>query len=257
MQDFLVFTLAAPMASFGALAVGERRPTDIRPTKSQILGLIACALGIERSQEEHQAALAASLGFAVLVENPGLIASDYHTAVSPKEVSIRRRARTHGPIKTRSDELACDDRKTILSMREFRTGVLVTISLWSRGPAADLERIATALRAPHFTLFAGRKSFPLMLPCRPVVLSADTVEQALAAYAAGKSEAIKSLEAKLLSGRLPRAGLTRWLYADASAPLSGNRQRTEQRRDMPESRAKWRFGLRQEIVLAMPGGDER
>jgi len=257
MQDFLVFTLAAPMASFGALAVGERRPTDSRPTKSQILGLIASALGIERSQEEQQAALAASLGFAVLVEDPGLIASDYQTAESPKEVSIRRRAKTHGPIMTRFDELACDDRKTILSMREFRTGVLVTISLWSREPAADLERIATALRAPHFALFAGRKSFPLMLPCRPVVLSADTVEQALAAYTVGKSEAIKSLEAKLLAGRLPRAGLMRWLYADVGAPLSGNRQRTEQRRDMPVSRVKWRFGLRQEIVLAMPGGDER
>ena len=127
MTTYLLFTLAAPLASFGAVAVGERRPTWDRPSKSQILGLVAGCLGIERSEEDRQHALAAGLGFAVRVDSPGGLASDYHTAQAPKDVSIRRRTKAFGPIATRADELACDDLKTILSRREFRVGARHTM----------------------------------------------------------------------------------------------------------------------------------
>src|SRR5262245_9934555 len=80
MPRFLLFTLAAPLASFGTVAVGERRPTWDRPSKSQIIGLVAGALGIERGDEDKQQILAAGLGYAVRVDDPGQLATDYHTA---------------------------------------------------------------------------------------------------------------------------------------------------------------------------------
>ena len=58
MTQYLLFTFAAPLASFGAVAVGERRPSWDRPSKSQIIGLVAGCLGIERGEEARQQALA-------------------------------------------------------------------------------------------------------------------------------------------------------------------------------------------------------
>jgi CRISPR system Cascade subunit CasD len=88
MPCFLTFTLAAPLASFGGVAVGERRGSDDRPAKSAIIGLLAAALGIEREDEETHAALAREFFCAVRIENfkvraPRRLMTDYHTAQSP------------------------------------------------------------------------------------------------------------------------------------------------------------------------------
>ena len=45
MPRYVVFRLAAPLASFGEVAVGERRPTADRPTRSAVIGLLGAALG--------------------------------------------------------------------------------------------------------------------------------------------------------------------------------------------------------------------
>src|SRR5262245_59936868 len=104
MKPYLLFRLAAPLAAFGTVAVGERRPTWDRPSKSQALGLIAAALGIERADEPRLATLAAGLGFAVRIDAAGGLAIDCHTAQAPKEASLRRRARDIGAASTRADE---------------------------------------------------------------------------------------------------------------------------------------------------------
>ena len=257
MTTYLLFTLAAPLASFGAVAVGERRPTWDRPSKSQILGLVAGCLGIERSEEERQHALAAALGFAVRIDRPGGLASDYHTAQAPKEVSIRRRTKAFGPIATRADELACDDLKTILSRREFRVGAHHTIALWSisiRGP--ELGAIKQALETPEFAPFAGRKAHALMLPMAPRLITADRIEDAFQRFDTEEPAKLKDFKANLAlntSGDGP-------IYTDLSAIPEDERtqrvSRLEERRDRPESRAKWRFGLRSEALLKTraPGG---
>ena len=48
---FLLFTLYAPMGSFGEIAVGERRMSWARPGRSAILGLVAAAQGVDRADE--------------------------------------------------------------------------------------------------------------------------------------------------------------------------------------------------------------
>lgn len=244
MTSTLVFTLAAPVASFGAVAAGERRPSWDRPSKSQVLGLVAGALGIERGEEERHLALARGFLFAVRVDAPGQPQSDYHTAQVPPAKKNRRFA-------TRAGELAIDktDLKTILSRREFRTGAISTIALWHAADAEgvpSLEDLQKALREPVFTPFAGRKANALMLPMAPRVVSGDDVTVAFAEYDRTAPEDEVAFRAAHL---LHRDRATPRVYAEAGAVPSQLRDRIEQRRDVPESRSKWRFGLRAEALL--------
>lgn len=243
MTRYLVFTLAAPMASFGTIAVGERRPTADRPAKSAIIGLVASALGIERGEEQKLAALTASLGYAVRVEDAGLLASDYHTTQVPPTRRNRRFA-------TRRDELgvAKHELKTILSQREFRVGSLLTVCLWPKqAGAATLDDMETALARPAFTLFAGRKAHPLMLPSAPRIVEVADIRSAFSAHDAAEPDSVRKLKCDLRIE--PRPGASTTIYTDADAVSENEVQRFEQRRDLPESREKWRFGLRTEAVL--------
>lgn len=250
-MKYLLFTLAAPLASFGGVAVGERRTTGDRPSKSQVIGLIAGALGIERSEEAAQQSLAASIGFAVRVDDPGQLATDYHTTQVPPARRNRRFA-------TRADELSVPkhELKTILSRREFRMGSLYTICLWLRlGGGTRLEEIEKALKAPAFAPFAGRKSFPLMLPVAPIIVEADSLVAAFAARDAIEREQYPGIiELKERLGVVPR--LERPIFADIDCDMGDcAAERIEERRDNPESRSKWRFGIRSEALL-LPTADD-
>ena len=81
---FLLFTLYAPMGSFGEIAVGERRMSWARPGRSAILGLVAAAQGVERTDETAHQRLEAGLYYAVRTDAPGRPLLDYHTAQTPK-----------------------------------------------------------------------------------------------------------------------------------------------------------------------------
>ncbi len=243
MPQALVFTLAAPLASFGAVAVGERRPTWDRPGKSQVIGLLACAMGIERSDEARQAEIANSLALAIRVDDPGHLAADYHTTQAPPQ----RRNRTFA---TRAEELgvAKNELKTILSRREYRVGSRYTIAVWYDPVRADiLEQYRLKLTQPEFILFAGRKAFPLMLPTHPQIVALDDgVEAAFSDYDRALTDEMRSLIASVTARRRHRPQI----FVDADA-LPGTQlvDRIEERRDIPESRAKWRFGLRSEALL--------
>lgn len=249
MPQFLLFTLAAPFASFGTVAVGERRPTWDRPSKSQVLGLVAGALGIERSDEARQSVLATGYLFAVRIDDAGRIQSDYHTTQVPPQKRNRRFA-------TRADELAVDktELKTILSRREYRLGAFYTIAL-SMAETADgapsLEEIKTAVLSPGFSPFAGRKANALMLPMTPRLIEAAHIEAAFAAFDAAEDE--KQVAFRKRYWLMPSQNARSCIYADTGLAVRQGIDRLEQRRDIPESRAKWRFGLRTEVLLKSKG----
>jgi len=250
MAQALVFTLAAPLASFGAVAVGERRPTWDRPGKSQIIGLLACALGIERADEARQSDLANGLRLAIRVDDPGHLASDYHTTQVPPQ----RRNRTFA---TRAEELDVPkhELKTILSRREFRVGSRYTLAVWYDPARADtLELFRSKLEQPEFILFAGRKAFPLMLPTHPqIVALSGGIEAVFSNYDGALSEDMRSMIASITS----RRRRTPQIFIDADAvPGSQLVNRIEERRDIPESREKWRFGLRSEALLRQTRANE-
>ena len=244
MPGFLCFTLWSPLASFGDVAVGERRLSLERPGRSAVLGLVAAALGIERRDRQALEALAASVLVAVLTIAAGTLLEDYHTAQVPP---ARRRGTHHA---TRREELAAPGGLgTILSRRDYRQEPWHEVALLAKGSgAASLTEIEAVLRAPRLVLYGGRKSCPLGLPPDPRLVDGPDLGAALAAYAhAGVAH-------RLL--RRPTGPGT--LHADLGLlNLLGPGWRVArlvERRDEPGDRRRWQFAVRQELV-AVPNGD--
>lgn len=240
MTPFLTFALVAPIASFGAIAVGERRPSWDRPARSAILGLAGACLGVEREDDAGQADLANHYGVAVLCHAPGRLLVDYHTAQAPPTRGKRRFA-------TRAAELAAPDLATILSRRDYRTGAWHLAALWAGVPTPRwaLPDIAAAMRAPVFTPYLGRKGCPLGLPLAPELTEAAGPGAALARrHQAGPEAAFR-----LAMAEAPGAVV---IARDAWDGDGANARRIEVRRDQPLSRRLWQFGLRREVVEGLP-----
>jgi CRISPR system Cascade subunit CasD len=239
MGQHLVFLLHAPLGATGGVAVGERRAGFDRPGKSAILGLIAAALGLDRSDEVAHATLAEGYGIGLGEIAAGRLLFDYHTAQMPPQRKNRRFA-------TRREELAVDDLGTILSVREYRTDPAYLVVLWQREtPRWSLGELAEALRRPHFTLFLGRKACPLGTRLDPRVVEADDPHLAIHTYLAVRTpEQTSFLRSLRLDGSPPVLALD----LDGAGD-SADWMRVERRRDALESRRRWQFGLRSEALV--------
>ena len=243
MMRFLLFTLYAPMGSFGEVAVGERRMSWARPGRSAILGLIAAAQGIERADEAAHQRLEAGLHYAVRTDAPGRPFMDYHTAQTPKA----RRGRTFA---TRREELESDALNTVLSTREWRADACFTVALWPRsGHAADLDHIANCLQRPHYVPYLGRKSAPLGLPLDPSIIEAETFTDAFDARPPN-DEVRRVLRHARVDG-MPHGEVA----CDHDAPGAPDQGRIERRRDAVASRARWQFAERIERVVSRGNGE--
>ena len=252
---FLLFTLYAPMCSLGEIAVGERRMGWARPGRSAVLGLVAGALGIARSDDDTHRALEEALYYAVRTDAPGRPFIDYHTAQTPST----RRGRS---FVTRREELGAERINTVLSSREWRSDACFTIVLWERaGGNADLDAIAAALRRPHFALYLGRKSAPLGLPLDPDLVEAATFMDALALRrpaVVDKSggESPDTVEAGALECLRRGFPSGREIAFDADAPGAPKGGFLERRRDGVRSRTRWQFRDRDERVVLDRGDEE-
>ncbi len=231
MDEYLLFRLYGPLASWGETAVGEMRPSAAWPGRSAVLGLLAAALGVRRDEEERLRSLASSYGVAVCVENAGELLRDYHTTQVPPE---RRGVRHH----TRRDELNADSLNTILSQRDYRSDALYTVALWRRsdGATETLQQLADALTRPIFALYLGRKSCPVALPLAPQLVQAESLRDAFAQ--------VTFPDGTLLAGlRLADERVFVW----EDTPRSGMEAlHVGPRRDEPTSRKRWQFGERDE-----------
>lgn len=175
---WLLFELAAPLASFGGVAPGTVRDTDLLPSRSAVLGLLAAAKGIARDDAQGQRDLSHDLLVTARVNAKATLLRDYHTAQAPRQPALKGRPRF-----TRRDELSVrkDDLNTVLSDRYYYADYAATIGVAS-GNDEKLAQLETALRAPRFTLYLGRKSCPLAWPLDPHRLQADTLADALSAH---------------------------------------------------------------------------
>ncbi|GAA3587114.1 type I-E CRISPR-associated protein Cas5/CasD [Gibbsiella greigii] len=231
MSRYLLFQLYAPLASWGAAAVGEVRHTDVIPTRSALLGLLAAALGISREQEARLNQFNQHYCFAVLpLSSREQWLRDYHTTQVPKE----NRKRSYV---TRRDELtmAPEEVGTLLSVREYRCDAYYLIAVEATAGAPEtLDALALALNAPDFPLYLGRKACPLALPLAPKIVEGNLAE----AFRQGE----KSLEqdlALLFAQPAPEV-MCYWEGEQEGVELLGAQQRS----DRPLSRRRWQFGLR-------------
>lgn len=234
MPEVLCFTLAAPMASFGAVAGNMSRGTLDRPGHSLIVGIIGAALGLERS-DARLLALSDGLRVAVAMDRPGRPLRDYHTVQTVKERKGFRPA-------TRRQALDEGDRNTIITERDYLTDVRATVGVMRESGPFTLAEMAEVLLHPRFTLFLGRKSCPLALPVAPQIVTTDAIDAAIRIYAS-------SLRARV-GDLLPEIVPPQRIAADARLyPASSSGERTR-RRTLPDDRATWRYRLLEELVLA-------
>ena len=244
MAEFLTFAMVAPLASFGAIAVGERRPTWDRPARSAVLGLVGACLGAEREDALAQHALAQEYGLALLCVAPGRLLADYHTAQVPPTRGKRR-------FVTRADELRAPDLATVLSRRDYRTGAWHLAALWARAPGSrwTLADVAAAMARPVFMPYLGRKACPLGLPLAPALDEAPTPGVALARrYHTGQERQFRHLAD---AAGEPVVARDEW-DGPADPALA---RRIETRRDQPRSRRPWQFDLRRQVVESLPALD--
>jgi CRISPR system Cascade subunit CasD len=137
-MNTLLLRLSGAMQSWGVQSRFGVRDTGLEPSKSGALGLVCAALGIDRSDDESLAPLAA-LKMGVRVDREGVLKVDYHTA---KDV-----LKAGGGMKD-----------TELSNRYYLADALFLVGL-AGDDLALLERIHAALHNPVWPLFLGRKAF--------------------------------------------------------------------------------------------------
>lgn len=257
MARFLCFRLHGPLASWGDVAVGERRPSAVHPSRSGILGLVAGSLGLRRDDEEGLAALDALVGVASRTDADGGLLVDFHTAQGPSEKLLRAEERSarkagvpwHRPATRRAEvDHPRAELETLLSQRQYRVDALWTVALWQREAAPGrwtLEQLAQALTRPVFVPYLGRKSCPVDLPLEPQVVEAGDPAQAMALASFTSDD----LVAPVLGTRRTAESI-QW-EGDWPGLLP---EQTSRRRDRVISRSRWQFTERTEHQAAWRGG---
>lgn len=138
--------LAGPMQSWGSGSRFVRRSSEREPTKSGVLGLVAAAKGMRRTDSLEEIL---DLRFGVRVDQPGRLMRDFQTAQRPKTNRDGTVSWTSMP----------------LSHRYYLSDAVYVAVL--EGESALVEGIDAALRRPEFPLYLGRRSCP---PAGPVAL---------------------------------------------------------------------------------------
>jgi CRISPR system Cascade subunit CasD len=240
------------MASWGRIAVGEQRQTWTRPSRSSVLGLVAAALGHERSEQAAHTQLERGLGLALRVDQTGHPLRDYHTAQSPSQERNR-------VWRSRYDEIRNAGKlNTILSERSYMTEVSIVVALWLREgeTAPTLAAIAQRLKHPTFTVYLGRKASPLGIPLVPVIKPASSLLEALEAFDAEESQRMERVLDKPWWFPDPRrSGGKRaevWLAEEDARRVDHEVLERTQRRDSIGDRRTWTFGDRAEVRIALP-----
>ncbi|WP_328335825.1 MULTISPECIES: type I-E CRISPR-associated protein Cas5/CasD [unclassified Streptomyces] len=137
-MSVLLLRLAGPLQAWGASARFVRRTTESAPTKSGVIGMLAAARGLDRDDDTRLAQLAA-LRFGVRLDQPGTRIRDFQTA--------------HHAVTGKSMPL---------SERFYLADAVFVAAL--EGDPVLLDDLYSALRAPVYPLFLGRRSCPPALP---------------------------------------------------------------------------------------------
>lgn len=234
-MDLLLFQLHGPMASWGDIAVGDYRGTNVSPGESAVLGIVAAALGIDRADDDAQWGLRDELSVVVATLNSGALLRDYHTVQAPSRASLTGR-----PHATRRDELAIakGDLHTIISTRDYRTGAWCVVAMQARARSSrSLSDIADAIRRPRYVLYLGRKSCPPDMPLDPVVLTTASVLEGVRLYVRRACERRAAFNS---SANTSARVIERLSWGDA-IDVGCDADLTTEQRDQSSRRSRWQF----------------
>ncbi|MCB9492549.1 MAG: type I-E CRISPR-associated protein Cas5/CasD [Dehalococcoidia bacterium] len=178
MADFLVLRLAAPLMSFGGVAVDNFGANDRFPGASWLTGLLGNALGLEHREGDRLSALQSGLRFGARVDRPGGSVVDYQTVELGADAMVDTGWTTWGRREDRRGGTASTG--THIRHRPYWADAVVTVCVdLHAGGEFGLDEVERALVRPERPLFLGRKT---CLPSERIGdgrVSAATVREAL------------------------------------------------------------------------------
>lgn len=167
-MPILLMRLEGPLQSWGERARWNQRDSAPMPTKSAIVGLIACAMGLKRG-DKRIVQLNDAIRIAVRADRAGLIMTDYQTVKGQIRTAFGGKRGTKG------------EDSTILSYRQYLQDASFLIAV--SGEAATITTIRNALLNPVWSISLGRKC---CVPSRPVFLEVTdkytSLEEAMNGY---------------------------------------------------------------------------
>lgn len=149
MAELMMLRLEGLLQSWGESSAWDRRNTAAMPTKSGIVGLLACAMGLGRENAEI-ISLSQVLSVGIRADRCGNVMSDYHTVKGMPRIKCADGAKKASSY-------------TIVSRRQYLQDASFLAVL--QAPADWLRRMEAALADPVWCLYLGRKS---CVPSRPV-----------------------------------------------------------------------------------------
>lgn len=162
-MKLLILRLEGALQSWGERSHWDHRDTAAFPSKSGVVGLLGCAMGLKRG-DARLAELADALILAVRADRRGGILVDYYTIQS-----------MDGNIKAAGGGDRGSD--TINDRKEYLEDACFTAFL--SGPENVLLACADALRSPVWVPCLGRRSCPPACPLLPCLTDAyDSLEDA-------------------------------------------------------------------------------
>ncbi|TVZ90485.1 type I-E CRISPR-associated protein Cas5/CasD [Streptomyces sp. BK340] len=215
----LLLHCGGPLQSWGHHSHFNQRDTAAFPTRSGIIGLLAAALGRGRGEPIDDLA---QLRITIRVDRPGVLLRDLHTVGGGLPASET--------VTTAQGKKRSGDTTTLLSHRYYLADAAFTVAVTpasdTPGQAELLQECATALRAPRWPLYLGRRACP---PAGPLLLGVfddalhHLVRLPLAASAprAGSPTGVVEFVADQPLNRLPLPDSTRASDpADAAQPAA-------------------------------------
>ena len=148
-KALLILRLEGALQAWGEMSKWDFRDSADFPTKSGIVGLLGCALGLERGDAALRE-LSEAITVAVRADRPGLRTVDFQTVTGDPLCNAEGKPKSGG--------------NTIISRRAYLQDACFTVFIET--DAELRERLAAALSAPKWTLYLGRKN---CVPSRPVL----------------------------------------------------------------------------------------
>lgn len=145
-MNLLKLTLSGFMQSYSSNSKWDYRGTDLYPTKSSIIGIIACAMGISRD-DTYLDYLAQNLKVHIRVDKLGNLLTDLQTVNQPM-------LRADGKAKAKTYHA--------LLKKVYLTDSIFTV--YVEGEYDLLNKCYMALQDPKFPIYLGRKSCVPNLP---------------------------------------------------------------------------------------------
>jgi len=171
MPNTLFLRLEGPLQSWGERARWSVRDTASEPTKSGVVGLLACALGLHTDDDLRRLSQQVHLG--VRCDQPGTRLVDYHTVGGgyPYPTLLTAQGKP---------KMSSGRPHTEQTWRSYLCDASFLVVI--QGPPDLIARLAEAAQNPHWPVYLGRKSCPPSRPPFEGVRDYPSLEAALEAW---------------------------------------------------------------------------